>query len=128
MSDGVLERTRQSDLQPLIANGVPVFRMYGQIRIELLRALSQDHLGLFADPNPDPTSGDIQWFAPNPGEIIKLADCTEDDRSGHEFHLARLVDRLALLLLGRGGRDRTTQPGDRLTLRIKQVAYPSDDE
>ena len=112
MSDGVLERTRQSDLQPLIANGVPVFRMYGQIRIELLRALSQDHLGLFADPNPDPTSGDIQWFAPNPGEIIKLADCTEDDRSGHEFHLARLVDDIThhIERLNRSGDDDAALP------------------
>jgi hypothetical protein len=66
--------------------------MYGQIRIELLRSLSQDHLALFADPNPDPITGDIQWFAPFPGEVIKLADCSEDDRAGYEFHLARLVD------------------------------------
>jgi hypothetical protein len=91
-ADGVLERTRQSDLQPLVANGVPVFRMYGQIRVELLRSLSQEHLALFADPNADPVTGDIQWFAPFPGEISKLADCSEDDRAGYEFHLARLVD------------------------------------
>jgi hypothetical protein len=91
-ADGVLERTRQSDLQPLVVNGVPVFRMYGQIRVELLRSLSQDHLALFADPNPDPVTGDIQWFAPFPGEILKLADRSEDDRAGYEFHLARLVD------------------------------------
>lgn len=121
MSDGVLERTRQSDLQPLIANGVPVFRMYGQIRIELLRALSQDHLGLFADPNPDPTSGDIQWFAPNPGEIIKLADCTEDDRSGHEFHLARLVDDIThhIERLNRSGDDDARNMASVLTMALE---------
>jgi len=95
MPDGVVERTRQSDLQPLVANGVPVYRMYGQIRVELLRTLSQAHLDLFAEPNPDPTTGDIQWFAPHPGAIVRLADCSEDDRADAEFHLARLVDEIS---------------------------------
>src|SRR5262245_39318598 len=62
-SDFLLERTRQADLQPLVANGVPVFRSYGQIRVELLNSLSQEHLDLFADPNADPATGDIQWYS-----------------------------------------------------------------
>jgi hypothetical protein len=121
MSDGVLELTRQSDLQPLIANGVPVFRMYGQIRIELLRALSQDHLGLFADPNPDPTSGDIQWFAPTPGQIVKLADCTEDQRQQYEFHLARLVDDIThhIERLNRTGDDDARNMANVLTMALE---------
>jgi hypothetical protein len=121
MSDGVLELTRQSDLQPLIANGIPVFRMYGQIRIELLRGLSQDHLGLFADPNPDPTSGDIQWFAPNPGQIGRLADCTEDQRQEYEFHLARLVDDITQHIerLNRTGDDDARNMANVLTMALE---------
>src|SRR5580692_4066229 len=95
MAEGVLESTRQLDLQPLVSNGVPVFRMFGQIRVELLRSLSRDHLALFADPNPDPISGDIQWYAPCPGNIVRLSECPEDARSGYEFHLARLIDDIA---------------------------------
>jgi hypothetical protein len=91
-SDFLLERTRQADLQPLVANGVPVFRIYGQIRVELLNSLSQEHLDLFADPNPDPATGDIQWYSPISGEKLRLVDCPEDVRSEVEFHLARLVD------------------------------------
>jgi hypothetical protein len=92
--DAILEITRESDLQPLVANGVPVFRMYGQIRIELLSALSQEHVELLADPNSDPTTGDIQWYSPFPGQKVRLADCNEDDRKTAEVHLARLIDEI----------------------------------
>src|SRR5215469_15529503 len=105
--DNALERTRQTDLQPLVANGVPVYRIFGQIRVELQRALSREHIELFADPNSDPASGDIVWYAPFPGEIKKLADFGDDARAKLEFHLSRLVDDISAHIekLNRSGTD-----------------------
>lgn len=94
-SDLLLERTRQADLQPLVVHGSPVHHNLGQIRIELLRELSREHFELFADPNSDAITGDIQWYAQIPGSKRRLADLGADEQVQPRRQLASLVSTIA---------------------------------
>lgn len=94
-SDLLLERTQQADLQPLVVHGSPVHHNLGQIRIELLRELSREHFELFADPNSDAITGDIQWYAQIPGSKRRLADLGADEQVQPRRQLAKLVSGIA---------------------------------
>jgi len=122
----LLETTRQADLQPLKVNGVSVFQKLGQIRVELARALSSEHVQLFAEPNPDPTTGDIQWYAPVGGGAIRLKDADAATQAAAQATLARLIDDITGYTdrLRRSGNDADHLFANFLTLAIE---IPADD-
>ena len=91
MPGPILETTRQAELQPLLANGVPVFQTLPQIRTELRNAFSNEHALLFAEPNANPVTGDIQWYAPIGGAISRLNDLTGADLQAAREKIARLA-------------------------------------
>src|ERR1043166_6432622 len=95
VDDFVLERTRQADLQPLVANGIPVFRLFGQITADLRSALSEEHAALFAEPNPDPTNGDIQWYTSLGGSRSRLNQTSPDQRAAAELRLAEIIKEIS---------------------------------
>lgn len=85
MPGPLLETTRQTEIQSLkTIGGTPVFEILRQLRAELRRALSADHISLFAEPNADTVSGDIQWYSPIGGKSARLTDL-----KGNELVAAR---------------------------------------
>jgi hypothetical protein len=91
----LLETTRQTELQPFKVGGVPVFQTLGQIRAELGRALSDEHALLFAEPNVDSETGDIQWYAPFNGTAIRLDQLRGAELSKAWEKIAHLVDGIS---------------------------------
>lgn len=95
MPGPLLETTRQTELQPFQVGGVPVFQTLGQIRTELKKALSDEHARLFAEPNVDSETGDIQWYAPFNGTVIRLDQLRGAELSQAWQKIADLVDAIS---------------------------------
>lgn len=92
MATDLLETTRQADLQPLMApSGIAVYKNFASLRAELKRSLSEEHVGLFAQPNADPATGDIQWYAPVSGVARRLNELDAKTRASVESRLAPLI-------------------------------------
>ncbi|MBV6486919.1 MAG: hypothetical protein GHHEDOFH_00856 [Pseudorhodoplanes sp.] len=92
----LLETTRQADLQPLVApSGVAVFQNFSQIRAELKRKFSEEHIRLFAQPNADPATGDVQWYSPVGGIRRRLSELDSKTRARVEAKLAPLINEIS---------------------------------
>lgn len=91
MSGQKLETTHRADYQPLVlASQTFVFETLGQIRLELEK-LSPEHALIFAEPNADPASGDIEWYAPLPGPATRLSALPPAEANAARNRLAQLV-------------------------------------
>src|SRR5262245_22580678 len=62
-----------------------------QIRVELRRSVGEEHALLFAEPNPNADTGDIQWYASKEGAARPLSKLAGEERQAAEVHLARLT-------------------------------------
>jgi hypothetical protein len=92
----ILETTRQAELQPLMApSGIEVHQNFAQLRAELKKSFSEEYVGLFAQPNADPATGDIQWYAPIGGTATRLTELDAKTRASVEAKLAPLIKDIA---------------------------------
>lgn len=81
--------------------GDPVWRAAGQLRTAIAARLSREHADLLATPEVDPTGRRIDWYAPFEGEVRRLGDLAEAERTQlldkvQQLHsdLARLADSM----------------------------------
>jgi hypothetical protein len=105
----------------LLANGVPVFQTLPQIRAELRNAFSDEHALLFAEPNANPVTGDVQWYAPIGGVISRLSDLTGAELQAAREKISRLasdIDRHAEELK-LTGHDANRLMGNNLSLALE---------
>ena len=61
--------------------GDPVWRAAPQLRAAITQRLSREHADLLAIPEADPSGRRIDWYAPFDGEVRRLADLGESERS-----------------------------------------------
>src|SRR5262245_21379221 len=72
MTSQLLGRTHHSEIESRTASGLPIYEMLSQIRLELGQRLGAEHALLFAEPNANPETGYIQWYAPLDGTPRRL--------------------------------------------------------
>lgn len=86
-----LATTRNRDLTPQGVGGRLAFEHWEQITSHLRRSLSARHAALFAEPNPDPAQGEIDWYGPEGVAAVPLDSLPEAERAAAEADLATLV-------------------------------------
>jgi hypothetical protein len=92
MSDGALiATTKNAELQALGTGGQVVIQAWDQITSYLRRALSENHAALFAEPNPDPDRGVVDWYAEGAGAAVPLASLSPDAAAAARAELATLL-------------------------------------
>ncbi|MBN9091179.1 MAG: hypothetical protein J0J01_30040 [Reyranella sp.] len=77
--------------------GDPVWRAAPQLRAAIAQRLSREHADLLAIPEADPSGRRIDWYAPFDGEVRRLADLGESERSAITAAVHRLHADLATL-------------------------------
>jgi hypothetical protein len=77
--------------------GDPVWRAAPQLRAAITQRLSREHADLLAIPEADPSGRRIDWYAPFDGEVRRLADLGEGERSAVTATVHRLHADLATL-------------------------------
>jgi hypothetical protein len=86
---GLIATSRNSDLTPQGSGGRLAYQHWEQITSHLRRTLSERHAALFAEPNPDPGRGAIDWYGPE--GAVPLDSLPEAERAAAEAELAALV-------------------------------------
>lgn len=81
-----------NEYQALRAGPIEVVKTYPQIVQAVRRTLGPEHAALFAEPNIDSTTGDIQWYPRVPGDIRLFSDMTGEERRAADLRLAQLVN------------------------------------
>lgn len=77
--------------------GDPVWRAAPQLRAAIAQRLTREHADLLAIPEADPSGRRIDWYAPFDGEVRRLADLGESERSAITATVHRLHADLATL-------------------------------
>ena len=90
----LLQTTRQTDLEPLTASGLPVFQTFPQVRSHVRSSLGTEYAQLFAEPNMDPRTGEIQWYSPIGGVARHLSDLTGAEATAARLRIADITGRL----------------------------------
>ena len=72
MDDSLIATTLNRDLLAQGVGGQLAVQHWEQLTQYLKRALSPRHAALFAEPNPDPERGSIDWYAPGSGPAVPL--------------------------------------------------------
>ncbi len=91
----LLGTTHHSEVESRVASGLPIYEMMEQIRLELRRALSEQHALLFAEPNANANTGQIQWYASMEGVARPLIALAGEERQVAEARLVRLTTEIA---------------------------------
>jgi hypothetical protein len=93
--DGVLiATTRNADLQSLGTGGQRAVHVWDQLVGYVRRRFGAPHAALFAEPNPDPDRGTIDWYADGAG-AIRLDALPEPQQAGVRAELERLLGELS---------------------------------
>jgi hypothetical protein len=88
----ILDTTRQTEIQSLkTSGGTPVFDTLRLIRAELRRSLSNEHAFLFAEPNADQVSGDIEWYSSVGGTPTRFTDLKATELADARVKIAQFV-------------------------------------
>jgi hypothetical protein len=77
--------------------GDPVWRAAPQLRAAIAQRLTREHADLLAIPEADPSGRRIDWYAPFDGEVRRLADLGEAERTQIAATVQRLHADLATL-------------------------------
>jgi len=72
VDDSLIATTLNRDLLAQGVGGQLAVQHWEQLTQYLKRALSPRHAALFAEPNPDPERGSIDWYAPGSGPAVPL--------------------------------------------------------
>ncbi len=91
MTSQLLGRTHHKDVESLTASGLPIHEMLSQIRLELRKSVGEAHALLFAEPNANPETGHIQWYASTEGTPQRLNELAGAERQAAEARLAQLT-------------------------------------
>ncbi|MDD2877300.1 MAG: hypothetical protein PHT60_11560 [Acidiphilium sp.] len=97
MSMTLIATTRAVDMQPLGIGGQRVIDASASILATLRRLLSPAHAALFAEPQPDPERGDIDWYSDGTGPAVVLTNLAEPERATARATLDRLTGDVSAL-------------------------------
>lgn len=94
MDGTLIATTRNANLQSLGTGGQRAVHIWGQIVGYVQRRFGPAHAALFAEPNPDPDRGTIDWYAEQSGEVQLLDSLPEIERVAARAQLDRLQREL----------------------------------
>jgi len=86
---GLIASSSNTELTPQGSGGRLAHQHWEQITSHLRRTLSDRHAALFAEPNPDPARGAIDWYGPE--GAVPLDSLPDPERAAAEAELAALV-------------------------------------
>jgi len=88
---GLIATSSNVSLTPQGAGGRLAHQHWEQITSHLRRTLGERHAALFAEPNPDPARGAIDWYGPVGAEALPFDSLPDAARAAAEADLAVLV-------------------------------------
>jgi len=92
MSQGApIATTANTGLQALGTGGQLAIHAWDQIASYLRRTRGEAHAALFAEPNPDPDRGIVDWYDAQGGEATPIARLPAEQAEAANAELARLV-------------------------------------
>ena len=103
MDESLIATTLNRDLLAQGVGGQLAVQHWDQLTQYLRRALSPRHAALFAEPNPDPEKGSIDWYAPGSGPAVALTDldpATQDAVRGQLMTMVAEIQAAAEKLRG----------------------------
>ena len=111
MSQGApIATTANAGLQALGTGGQLAIHAWDQIASYLRRTRGEAHAALFAEPNPDPDRGIVDWYDAEGGEATPIAQLPAPQAEAANAELARLV---ADIQADATRLSASKQPGDR---------------
>ena len=111
MSQGApIATTANTGLQALGTGGQLAIHAWDQIASYLRRTRGEAHAALFAEPNPDPDRGIVDWYDAEGGEATPIAQLPAPQAEAANAELARLV---ADIQADATRLSASKQPGDR---------------
>ena len=91
MDESLIATTLNRDLLAQGVGGQLAVQHWEQLTQYLRRALSHRHAALFAEPNPDPEKGSIDWYAPGSGPAVSLPALDPAAQEAVRADLMRMV-------------------------------------
>jgi len=92
MSQGApIATTANTGLQALGTGGQLAIHAWDQVASYLRRTRGEAHAALFAEPNPDPDRGIVDWYDAQGGEATPIAQLPAPQAEAANAELARLV-------------------------------------
>jgi hypothetical protein len=122
MTDGAaIATTRSADVQSLGTGGQLAIQAWDQITTYLRRARGPEHAALFAEPNPDPERGVVDWYADRSGPAVPLATLPPAEQEEVRATLTRLIGDIEAesAALKRSAREGDRFMGELLALAIQ---------
>src|SRR5215510_4410278 len=95
MAGALLRSGNLRDFHPLGAVGSPVFRAASQLRAAMRRHIGADVADLFAIPKQHERGDIVDWYAPEPGDVVPWSAATAEQRAAATATLLAARTRLA---------------------------------
>lgn len=124
MDDSLIATTLNRDLLAQGVGGQLAVQHWEQLTQYLRRALSPRHAALFAEPNPDPEKGSIDWYAPGTGAAVPL---TELDPAAQEAVREPLLRMVAEIQAAAATLHESKNEGDRFLGELLRLALEIPD-
>ncbi|WP_137124503.1 hypothetical protein [Roseomonas sp. HF4] len=125
MDDTLIATTLNRDLLAQGVGGQLSVQHWEQLTQYLRRALSPRHAALFAEPNPDPERGSIDWYAPGAGTAVPLPQLDPD---AQQAALATLMPMVAEIQAAAAKLHGSANEGERFLGELLRLALEIPDQ
>ena len=125
MDESLIATTLNRDLLAQGVGGQLAVQHWEQLTQYLRRALSPRHAALFAEPNPDPEKGSIDWYAPGRGPAVPLPQL---DPAAQEAVRAQLMAMVAEIRAAADRLHASPSEGERFLGELLRLALEIPDE
>ena len=125
MDESLIATTLNRELLAQGVGGQFAVQHWEQLTQYLRRALSERHAALFAEPNPDPERGSIDWYAPGRGEAVPLPRL---DPAAQQAVLERLLPMVAEIRAAAERLQASAQEGERFLGALLRLALEIPDQ
>lgn len=125
MDESLIATTLNRDLLAQGVGGQLAVQHWEQLTQYLRRALSPRHAALFAEPNPDPERGSIDWYAPGQGAAVPLPLLDPD---AQQAALAALMPMVAEIQAAAAKLRDSANEGDRFLGELLRLALEIPDQ
>ncbi|WP_211870928.1 hypothetical protein [Neoroseomonas terrae] len=124
MDSSLIATTLNRDLLAQGVGGQLALQHWEQLTQYLRRALTPEHAALFAEPNPDPEKGSIDWYSPGSGPAVAMTDldpATQEAVRGRLMPMVGEIQAAAEALRG------SASEGDRFLGELLRLALEIPD-
>lgn len=125
MDESLIATSLNRDLLAQGVGGQLAVQHWEQLTQYLRRALSPRHAAIFAEPNPDPERGSIDWYAPGTGPAVPLPQL---DPAAAEAAMAQLMPLVAEIQAAAERLRGSASEGDRFLGELLRLALEIPDQ